>query len=283
MLKIETIMSETQFGKHSIDVSLLLYRALFLSSVIFNSQAWRNLTEKNFTQLQSLQLRLLRKLVDVPQSISSSFLFLELGVLPIKYEIHQRQITFLHHITNLNEDDPVYMLYENMKRLPSERNWLNDITSSAETYGIDISENTLKTISKDAFKQKVKAAIQDFVFAFLKRECEAQSKTKCISYNRFGKQPYLSKLYPNQAKLVLKCRAKCVKIKDHRPFQFSNIMCRWCHLEEETLEHIVNCGWEGSKDFEFDVRNLDNVDSGVEATLVSLATRVAFFLDLVDY
>ena len=39
ILKIDAILSETQFGKHTIDVSLLLYRYLYLSSVIFNSQA----------------------------------------------------------------------------------------------------------------------------------------------------------------------------------------------------------------------------------------------------
>ena len=40
---------------------------------------------------------------------------------------------------------------------------------------------------------------------------------------------------------------------------------------------------EGEKDFEIDICNLDNVDPGKEAELVSLATRVASFLHLVDY
>ena len=283
MLKIETILCETQFGKHTIDVALLLYRALFLSTVIFNSQSWRNFTVKNFTDLQSLQLRLLRKLVDAPSFISTSFLFLELGVLPVKYEIHQRQLTFLHHVVNLGEGDPVRVLYDNMKRLPAERNWLYDVIRLAEMYNINIDEDTLKETSKNAFKLHVKVAIRDYAFETLKEECKAQSKTKGIVYDRFVKQPYLSKLYPNQAKLVLKSRARCVNIKDHRPFKFTNTLCRWCNMDNETLEHIVNCGWEGEKDFEIDICNLDNVDPGKEAELVSLATRVASFLHLVDY
>ena len=84
ILRIEAILCEIQFGKHTFEVSLLLYRSLFLSCILFNSQAWRNLTEKNFAQLQKLQVRLLKKIVDTPSCTSNAFIFLELDVLPIK-------------------------------------------------------------------------------------------------------------------------------------------------------------------------------------------------------
>ena len=192
ILKIDAIMSEIQFGKHTIIVSLLLYRALFLSSVLFNSQAWRNLTEKNFSQLQTLQLRLLKKLVGAPSSISNSFIFLELGVLPIKYEIHQRQLTFLHHIVNLSEDDPVYLLYQNMKLLPGEKNWFNDIQLSASTYGIPVDEEELRSMTKETYKRCVKSKIQEFATNKLISECSLQTKTQHLKYTKLEMQPYLS-------------------------------------------------------------------------------------------
>ena len=191
MLKIESIVAETEFGKHTIEVSLLMYRALFLSSILFNSQAWRNFTKTDFSQLQTLQLRLLKKLVGAPSSISSSFLFLELGVLPIKYEIHKRQISFLHHIVNLNDGDPVRMLYEHMKRLPFEQNWLNDVLKSCAKYSIVVDEQSLRKIGRETFKSKVRSAIKEHAFQSLKEECRSQSKTKYLVYNEFERQSYL--------------------------------------------------------------------------------------------
>ena len=282
MLKIETIMSETSFGKHTIEVSLLLYRALFLSSILFNSQGWRNLTKTDIDQLQSLQLRLLKKLVGAPSSISNPFLFLELGVLPIKYEIHKRQISFLHHIVNLCEDDPVRMLYENMKRLPFEKNWLNDVLASASEYSIDVDEERLQSISKDTFKSKVRSAIETHAFQKLKIECSAQTKTKYLQYKVFQRQPYLVQLYPSQAKVILQCRAKCLKIKDHRPFQFKNNICRWCNLEEETVNHIVNCGCDEEMT-PVCINDIDKIDQLLECKLTTFATRINHFLDMVDY
>ena len=151
-------------------------------------------------------------------------------------------------------------------------------------YGIDIDDNTLKCTSKEAFKYRVKLAIQEHAFNVLKQECHSQSKTQNIVYNtsKLSKQAYLSSLYPSQAKVVLKCRSRCLKIKQHRPYLFSNNICRWCNMEEETLEHIFNCGQEEVADF-IDLDSIDCVDARLEAELISLATRVNQFLDLVDY
>ena len=154
ILKIEAILADVQLGKHTLKVSLLLYRALFLSSVLFNSQAWRNLTSKDFADLQRVQLRLLKKLFDVPQSVSSSFLFLELGVLPIEYEIQKRQLTFLHHIVNLDSNDPVRLLYDQMKRLPCEANWVNDVRRSADKFSIEIDDERLKNFKQNVLSKR---------------------------------------------------------------------------------------------------------------------------------
>ena len=50
----------------------------------------------------------------VAKSTCNAFIYLELGVLPIEYEIHKRQLMFLYRILNLDDDDPVYRMYENM-------------------------------------------------------------------------------------------------------------------------------------------------------------------------
>ena len=183
---------------------------------------------------------------------------------------------------NLDEDDPVYLLYQNMKLLPGESNWLNDVLRSAAMCNISVDENMLKSVSKETFKHTVKSSIQNFVFDKLRKECASQSKTHPLRYNRLECQPYLKSLYPYQAKTILQCRARVLKIKAHRPFQFVNKACRWWNLKEETLSHIINCGQDVKVDL-IDINELDIVNPVKEAELISLAVRVDQFLDLVDY
>ncbi len=43
MITISALMAEADVGVHHINILLLLYRSLFLSTVLFNSQTWSNL------------------------------------------------------------------------------------------------------------------------------------------------------------------------------------------------------------------------------------------------
>ena len=93
---------------------------------------------------------------------------------------------------------------------------------------------------------------------------------------------HVSCLYPGQAKTILKGRSQCLKIKTHRPFQFSNKVCRRCNLEDETLAHVVDCGRENA-DGLMNIVDLDIVDAEKEAELISLAASIDDFLDLLDF
>ena len=176
MISIEAIMADLQLGTHTVSVYLLLYHSLFLSTMLFNSQAWSNLTKKDIENLQTCQLKILKKILGGARSTSNAFTFLELGVLPISYEIHKRQLSFLHHILNLSEDDPVKKMYNNMKKLPGERNWYNCVAKLLETYKISMTEEEIKSCSKEAFKGRIKKAVREVALEKLQEECSNQRK-----------------------------------------------------------------------------------------------------------
>ena len=92
MISIGSLIKEANLGMHEVQVWLLLYRSLFLSTVLFNSQAWSRLRKKDIQQLQIVQQKFLKRILNLPSSTPNSFLFLELGVLPIQMEIQKRQL-----------------------------------------------------------------------------------------------------------------------------------------------------------------------------------------------
>ena len=122
MVRIEALVQETGLGVHTVSVYLLLYQALFLSCVLFNSQAWSNIKESDIEKLEKIQLRCLKKILQLSRSTANSFVFLEFGELPIRYIIDRNQLNFLHRIYHLEEDDPVKVMWENMKKFTEEKN-----------------------------------------------------------------------------------------------------------------------------------------------------------------
>ena len=137
-------------------------------------------------------------------------------------------------------------------------------------------------MTKDSFKQLVRKKVEAFAFDRLRVECASQSKTKGVVFDKLQMQPYFNTLHPHDAKIVLKSRAKCLEIKDHRPYKHSNDVCRWCNMESETLPHIVNCGWDDSMT-PIDLDSIKDIDELLEAQLISLVSRIENFIERVDY
>ena len=276
MISIQSFLRETSLGIHTLSVYLLLHCAIFLSSMLFNAQAWSNITEKNLNTITAIQMRYLKKMMGVRQATSNAFMYLELGVLPIKYEIHKRQLMFLHHIVNLPEEGPVKKVWRNQTNLPDYSNWWCDVKVLMEIYGIEFEEETLMQMSKDTFKKKVKKAVAESAFEELKRQNETKSRTKGIRYEKFEVQNYVKKMDPWEAKLIFKCRSKTLSIKDHMQFKYNENSCRWCGIGEETLSHIVNCGNEECIDAETILTNMEVTELKV------LAKRIQDFLSRVE-
>ena len=95
IIELMALCRETCFGIKQIECMLILYRSMFLPRLIYNCEAWSNMTKNDYETLQSLQLIYSRSIMELPKGAPIATLYLELGILPIKYEIEMRQILYL--------------------------------------------------------------------------------------------------------------------------------------------------------------------------------------------
>ena len=93
--EIISLRKETNFGKHQIFSMMVMYQSVFLPRLIFYCESWSNFTHKDISNHQGVQLNFLRRVMEVPKSTPTAALFLELGILPIQYEIEKRPLVFL--------------------------------------------------------------------------------------------------------------------------------------------------------------------------------------------
>ena len=140
-----SLCNDITLGHLYIESALLLHKAVFLQSVLFNSQAWSNITKTQISQLRRIQLKYLKRTLQVPNSTPNAFTFLELGVLPIEYEIHKRQLMYLHHVHTLPHDDPVHHILQQQKQL-SYSNWYQNVLKLLLVY--QLSEVPYAELSK---------------------------------------------------------------------------------------------------------------------------------------
>ena len=237
-----SLCSDITMGFHAVETLLMLHQSLFIQVVLYNSQAWSNLSKNDIRGLQTVQLKYLKRTFHAPSSTSNPLTFLETGILPIQYQIHKRQLTFLHHILTMQDNDPVKKSYQQQLQYPMAPNWANEVSSIRKIYSLDASDSEIALLSKEAWKNTVKAKVQSKALEDLVLEASEQKQYQNLPpYEKFIRQLYLDELPPKLSRKVFHIRTGTVDLRSIRKYMYGERNeCRLCRTEPETPEHVVN-------------------------------------------
>ena len=173
----------------------VMYQSVFLPRLLCNCELWSNLTHKDISNLQGTQLNFLRRVMEVPKSTTTAALFLELGILPIRYEIEKRQLVFLKIILDRQNDDPVKMIYHEILKYQAERNSANiyheilkyqaernsanNVHELRSKYNLPLSDENVCSITYDTWKRMVNDQIKRVAFLSITEMCST-NKMICL-------------------------------------------------------------------------------------------------------
>ena len=122
------------------------------------------MTKNDYETLKSLQLNYLRGIMELPKGASIAALYLELGILPIKYEIEMRQILYLKKVLGKKPDDPVLLAYKEMLKFDSEDNWANNLLGLRKLYNLPLNDENVKKMKTEDWKLLVKNTLKRDAF-----------------------------------------------------------------------------------------------------------------------
>ena len=183
----------------------------------------------------------------VPYTTPTAGIFLELGLLPIEHLINQRKLTFLHHILNLDEKDPVFRVYKEHQEFINEPNWSNEITTIRQMYSLNYKDSEIITFSKVKRRNIVKKSIRNYAYKELTSLAQCKTKTKEVTKHlstesTYVQQSYILKLPTKAARRAFEVRLCMLDIKMNFKNKYkSDLTCNICKEDEETLEHIFQC------------------------------------------
>ena len=180
--------------------------------------------------------------MELPRSVPTDALFLEMGIWPIRFETEFRQLTYLKRIIDRDQNDPVYQLYQEMLKYGSEKNWANNILDLRRKYNLPLKDENISNMSKPVWKSIVKRQIQYYVFNCLLESCQSNRKTALLRYNKFKSVDYLTKLDPEIARVLIKARLRMFEVKVNFKKKYNyKLNCPFCTDETETFDHIFQC------------------------------------------
>ena len=97
---IEGVLNYVPRGKFHFETAMIFRNVHLFSSMLSCSEVWYGLTEWDLRKLEQTDENLLRHILNCSSQVTSDVLSLELGLLPVRFIIKLRRITYLHHIMN---------------------------------------------------------------------------------------------------------------------------------------------------------------------------------------
>ena len=165
-------------GNKQIESMLLLYKTVFIQRLIYNCEAWSTLTPKNHLILQTSQLTYLRNVLEVSKATPIAAMYLELGILPVMYEIEMRQLLFFKRILDKKHDDPCLLTYNEMLKFKNETNWANNVPGLRRDYNLPLNNDSIKKMSVSHWKYFVKVQyLRRLSFSFRLNSFQTERQT----------------------------------------------------------------------------------------------------------
>merc|ERR1719318_1737740 len=111
---------------------MVLREALFINSIMSNSEIWHNVKLSHVQRLEKLDMQLLRKIVNAHSKTASEALFFELGKLPLRFTLSKRRLMYLWQILHRDTDELTWKVYQAQKIKSSRGDWYQILKTERE-------------------------------------------------------------------------------------------------------------------------------------------------------
>ena len=251
--EILSIVKEIPFGQFQLEVALKLRESMLINGMLTSSEVCYGISKIEIENLEKVNEYLLREVLQAQSKTPIEMLYLETGVLPIKFVLISRRLSYLKHILDQNDHELINKFYVAQKRNPVRNDWVLTVDEDKILINYKYSDNQIKEMSKRQFKKILKEKVQKSAFILLQSIKETHSKVNEVIYYEFSIQKYLtsSKFTMKEKQLLFKRRTRMLDTKaNFKNMHTYNLKCDYCdecdlqtqrHLLEDCDGIISNC------------------------------------------
>ena len=191
--EIMSILDGLCLGRHYYSAALMMRHVMLLSVILFNSETWLRLTQKDLGKLEAIDRLFLKRIFKVPNSTPIPFLYLETGCVPIAFIMKIKRVMFLHYILTRSEDSLIRRAFWAQQRKPVKNDWCLVVREDLTDVGLGhLTLDSIQGMKKENLHSLLKIKAREVAFSKLMAEKEKCSKLKSLKYTRLELQPYLS-------------------------------------------------------------------------------------------
>ena len=228
------------FGKNYYQIALRLREAMFLNSILTNSEIWYGITKSEIEELESLDRLLLRRIMSLPITTCKEALHLETGSQDIETILKGSRIKYLQYLVKCDKKSMQYKFFKAQWDFPVRGDWTQQVREDLEDFGIREDLKSMEEKSKNAFKRMVHLKCKEYAMEKFRTLKMSHSKMKNLFYSELELKQYLKLKNVNveESKILLSWRLRMAKFGAN--YGQSQKLCPLCSEHEDCQEKCFN-------------------------------------------
>ena len=153
----------------------------------------------------------MRNLLKMPRGCPNVQLYLELGQIPLRFEIMKLRLFFLKYILNQDSNSLIFKFLQLQIEKPVRYDWASTCVQDLKKLKMNITFEDIKKVSKNQYKNMIRIKCKELALEYLLKN--RGSKGKEIDYKEIQTAEYL---LPNNEITIeeqRKTRLSCFNVK----------------------------------------------------------------------
>ena len=250
--QISGMINGLSLGHYYFKIAFLLRETMLLNGMLTNLEVWHPVSSSQIEILEKIDTNFLRKVLKSHSKTPTEALYLETGLLQIRYVAMQRRLMYLHNILKKPENELIRKVYEIQKLLPTKNDWYQMVQEDKNKLGLEVSDEQISAMSKEKFKTLTVEAVRKFALNCLNKTATKKENSKCrrLVKEELVKENYLvdRNFSKSECELLFALRTRMVPgVKTNFSSQYGNsLTCDLCSGEsdqqiQDSQEHLLSC------------------------------------------
>ena len=235
-----------EVGKADTDVRLLLLEQIVKPSLLYNTETWINITEREEIEINRTQYNIIKKVFEQKESTPYYGILSETGIWPYSYVIRYKKLMLYHRIMHSDKERIIRKIIVNEREdlktgTITRKSWYKEIEEWIQQMGMEEEEKQVMNTTKARWRKMVKDNLEEIIRREIKDKTDNMTKMRWLKGQEFEKQEYIKKLGMKDVKRIMKMRLHMVDARANFKGKYEDIQCMACKEQEETTEHLLEC------------------------------------------
>ena len=213
--KILNRLQSLNLKQYYFECGLIFLKIILRSTILYASETYYNLKEKELRALERIEETFLRKLLKTSRGCPISQIYLETGHTPARFEIFRKRCLFLKDILNENSESMIFKFIMVQHKNPTRGDWVSSCFKDLQYLNINLSFEEIQLMKKTEFRKILKTSIEKKALQYLLEK--RGSKGSEIQYSSMKMAEYLSPNYEqlsiNDQRYIFAIRNRMIEIE----------------------------------------------------------------------